>query len=60
MAPGGGTIFIAAIGIVGAICGLIWAWENWRERIVPDEADDYGPTPNVETRARNAGGAQDD
>lgn len=59
-APGGGTIFAIVAVIVAAILGLIWAYETWPRRIVPEEGDDYGPASNVETRARNAGGTQDD
>ncbi|MDP2358694.1 MAG: hypothetical protein Q8M31_21925 [Beijerinckiaceae bacterium] len=56
LSPWGGTIFALAIVIVVAICGLIWAYETWPRRIVPDDTDDYGPVPNVETRAREASG----
>lgn len=56
MAPGSGTILALVGVIILSILGLIWAYENWPRRIVPDDADDYGPAPNVETRARNAGG----
>jgi hypothetical protein len=56
MTPNAPEIIALAALIVALLIALAWAYDTWPRRIVPDEPDDYGPTPNVETRAREASG----
>jgi hypothetical protein len=57
MTPEAPAIIAVVLLIVALLIALAWAWETWPpRRIVPNEPDEYGPTPNVETRAREASG----